>query len=400
MMLHFPVSQTDIYSPKDSFTTFSLKFISGLISHKIKKIILLTGITLIIASGSVNGQVLKDSSSVKLIKKGIDYIYNFKFDYADRVKLEIKKLYPGHPINYLFEGMIAYWKYYPLTTTSQGRESFEANMRKCIELCDKNKNSSVEAETLLLNLCARGLLLLFYTENDLSFEVFPIASSTYQCVRKSFGFTATYLDLYFFTGIYNYYREAYPEAHPLYRALAFLFPKGDKTKGLADLQIVAKKSILMRAESYTFLNDIFSDFENDFEKATSYSKNLHSIYPNNPQYLGTYIKNLLIIKQYDLAEKEIQTSKSIENPFFKAQVTVFNGVIQEKKYKNLKMAIEYYSKGIRDISAFRNLGNEYAAYAYFGLSRISAIDGDDNNKKAYRKLAVKLADFKKINFDE
>jgi hypothetical protein len=309
-------------------------------------------------------------------------------------------MYPDHPLNYLFRGMITYWRNYPLVPTSEGKDSFEADMRKCIELCDKNKDPVNEAEILLINLCARGLLLLYYTDNDLSFEVFPIASSTYQCIRKSFAFTASYIDLYFFTGVYNYYREAYPQAHPVYKTLAFLFPKGSKEKGLSDLKKVAKSSIIMKAESYSFLTDIFLYFENNFQGATYYSKSLHYLYPGNPRYLGTYIKNLLLIKHYDEAEKEIQSSKNLKNPFFQAQVAIFKGILEEKKYHNLDLAEQFYIKGITSISKFRNFGNEYAAYAYFGLSRISDTNGDLSNKKNYRKLALKLAESNSIDFDE
>ena len=70
--------------------------------------------------------------------------------------------------------MVTYWENYPLITTSAARETFEDDMRKCIELCDKNKNTSAEVETLLVNLCARGLLLLYYTDNNLSLDVFPL----------------------------------------------------------------------------------------------------------------------------------------------------------------------------------------------------------------------------------
>ena len=352
----------------------------------------------LLGTASLNGQILNDSNSVTLIKKSIDYVYNFKFDNADKVNQELIKLYPGHPLNYLLKGMITYWKNYPLITTSEQRESFESDMRQCINLCDKIKKPSNEAEILLVNLCARGFLLLFYTDNDLSFEVFPIASSTYQCIRRSFEFTAEYLDLFFFTGIYNYYREAYPEAHPVYKTLAFLFPKGNKIKGLNDLQMVASNSILLKAEAYAFLTDIYLYFENNFPKATSYSKNLHVIYPDNPRYLGTYIKNLLLIKHYDEAEKELQSASSINNSFLQVQITIFKGIIQEKKYHNLKLAEQLYSDGIRAISGFRTFGEEYAAYAYFGLSRISEKKGNITDQKNYRKLALKLSDNKNIDF--
>jgi hypothetical protein len=89
----------------------------------------------------------------------------------------------------------------------------------------------------------------------------------------------------------------------------------------------------------------------------------------------------------------------LKNPFFQAQVTIFKGILLEKKYHDNSQAQQFYMKGIKDISVFRSYGNEYAAYAYFGLSRISRINGDNDKMEIYRKLALKLADFKNIDFD-
>lgn len=366
--------------------------------YKISKILLV--LVLCLSTSSLNSQFLKDSTSINLIKEGIDNVYNFQFDKADKVSKELGKLYPGQPVVYLFKGMMTYWENYPLITTSSARASFEEDMRKCIELSDKNKNSSAEVEILLVNLCARGLLLLYYTDNYLSLDVFPLATSTYQYIRRSFDFTAYYSDFYFFTGVYNYYREAYPEAYPIYKPLVFLFPKGSKVKGLEELQIVSKNSIILKAEAFSFLSAIFLTFENNFQQATYFSKSLHTLYPDNPEYLGAYIKNLLLIKRYDEAEMEMLSSNTSQsNSFFRAQMSIFNGILQEKKYHDIKKAQQFYSKGIDDITIFGSYGNEYAAYAYFGLSRISEINGNKDYKKMYRKLALQLADFKKVNFD-
>jgi tetratricopeptide (TPR) repeat protein len=167
------------------------------------------------------------------------------------------------------------------------------------------------------------------------------------------------------------------------------------------MKTVAKNSIILKAESYSFLTQIYLSFENNYKQATFYSRSLHSVYPKNPEYLGSYIKNLLLMKEYDEAEKEISSSDTyLNNPFFQAQVTIFKGILQEKKYYNLIQSQQYYMKGIKDISVFRNYGNEYAAYAYFGLSRISQKTGDIDNMKMYRKLALKLSDFKNIDFDD
>jgi hypothetical protein len=107
------------------------------------------------------------------------------------------------------------------------------------------------------------------------------------------------------------------------------------------------------------------------------------------------------MKKYDEAEKLIlPASEEYGNKFYQAQLLILKGILQEKKYHDNKMAQEYYNKGINEISLFGRYGNEFAAYAYFGLSRISEANGEKQTRKTYRREAMKLADFKKYNFDK
>jgi hypothetical protein len=353
-----------------------------------------------ISSCNANAQILQDTASLNLIKKGVDSIYNMQFNYSKEVYRKISKLYPEHPVVMVFKGIITYWENYPLIPSSSASNSFEEEMIRCIDLCEKNNNPSYESEYLLANLCARGLLLTFYADNDIKNEVFPLAKSTYRYIRRSFDFTPGYSDFFFFTGLYNYYREVYPRVHPVYRPLALLFPNGSREKGLEEIQLAAQNSILFKAESYSYLSYIYITYEKNYPQALYFSKYLHNLYPLNPDFLADYIQNLLLIKKYDEAETLVDASGIHEkNDFFHAQLSVFKGIIQEKKYKNNKLAQQYYNTGIRDISAFGAYGNEFAAYAYFGLSRISGAYGDKGNKKNYHKQAIKLADSKKIDFD-
>jgi hypothetical protein len=359
------------------------------------------GLYLYLISMPINAQILQDTTSLNLVKKNIDYIYNLQFNDAREAHSKISQLYPAHPVVFLLNGMITYWENYPMLSTASSRYSFEEDMNRCIRLSENNKNPDHEAEYLLADLCARGMLLLYYADNDLTMKVIPLTISTYKYLRRSFDFASVSSDLNYFTGVYNYYREAYPNAYPVYKSLVLLFPVGDMKAGLKQLHIAAVNSIVLRAESYYLLMYIYISFENDYHEALIYSKSLHELYPNNVLYQSLYIKNLLLLKNYDEAEKLIITSPDEEgNRYFHAQLSIFKGILQEKKYLNNKLAQEYYEKGISDISNFESFGNEYSAYAYYGLSRISVANGDKHSSKIYRKEAIELADFKKINFDK
>jgi tetratricopeptide (TPR) repeat protein len=349
----------------------------------------------------LKAQVLKDTTTFNLMRKGIDYIYNLQFTEAYEVYYKINDAYPGHPMTHIFKGLIIYWEHYPLISTSAARNSFEKELTSAIELSEKKHPAGNEAEYTLASIGARGLLLMFYADNDLSMDVISLASSTYPYVKLSFDYTSKYADFYFITGLYNYYREAYPEAHPVYKPLAILFPKGDKKKGLSELQVAAKNAIVLKAESYSFLSGIYISFENNFRQALVYSKSLHDLYPNNNQYLAVYIKNLLLEKRYNEAENLVRSSRlKITNLFYQAQLSVFNGIIYEKKYHDLKTAQSYYEKGIRDMEVFGPFADDFKAYAYFGLCRISEVNGDKQGKKNYHKMAMDLSTYKNVNFDE
>jgi hypothetical protein len=285
--------------------------------------------------------------------------------------------------------------------TSEAHISFEEDMRECIRLSEANTNGSHEAEYLLADLCARGMLLTFYDDNDLILEVTPLTISTYKYLRRAFDFSSTCSDLYYFTGTYNYYREAFPKTYPVYKSLAFLFPHGNMEAGLKQLKTAAINSVLLSAESAYLLIWIYMGYENKLAESLYYCKTLHEKYPENPLYLESYIRNLLLMKYYDEADKLISFfPEEAGNKFFQAQFLILKGILQEKRYKNKKQAEQYYNKGISAISVFGKYGNEFAAYAYFGLSRVTDDNGEKHTHKTYRKEALKLADFKKIDFDK
>ncbi|MBN1159109.1 MAG: hypothetical protein JXA61_06990 [Bacteroidales bacterium] len=372
--------------------------------NTIKRFRRLIAIALVACSLSfqtVYAQILNDTSSLELIKSGVDCVYNFQFDQANEVYRQVKMSYAGHPISYLFRALITYWENYPLIPGSPAVQSFEDDLYTCINLCNNEFPPEHEAEYLMTNLGARGLLLLFYADNEISMEVLSLAASTYKYVKQAFDFTGTYQDFYFITGLYNYYREAYPEAHPIYKPLALLFPRGDKVNGLKELNLAAGNAIFLKAEAFTFLSGIYISFENNYQRAYYYSKTLHELYPANVQYLSSYIKNLLLIKRYDEAENMIsQSRKTYQNQYLEAQLDILHGILYEKKYHNLSLARYYYAKGLNGTIPFGVFAGEFNAYAYFGLSRISDSVNDSRMARNYRKQALDQADYENVTFDD
>jgi hypothetical protein len=239
-------------------------------SRKFKIILKCVWLSVFLSSVQASAQLLQDSSTMNLVKVDVDYIYNLQFDSAREVYAKIGQIYPEHPIVFLLKGLMTYWENYPMLHKSPSHVSFEKDLRECIKLSESNNSPDNEAEYLLADICARGLLLTFYDDNELIMEVTPLTISTYKYLRRAFDFTSSCTDLYYFTGIYKYYREAYPREYPVYKSLALLFPRGDMVAGLKELNTSAVNSIVLRAESSFLLADIYLTFENKLPESSYY----------------------------------------------------------------------------------------------------------------------------------
>ncbi len=364
------------------------------------KILAYSVFLMILTNSSLNAQVLKDTVSLRQVKETVDLVYNMRFAEALEKCNEITKKYPEHPVDYLLKGIIIYWENYPLLSGSGPGLEFEKLMNLCIRACEDFEPEN-EAEFLLANMCARGILLAYYAGNELQPKVYSLGRTTYRHFRRSFKFTGAFPDFLFFTGLYNYYREAYPEAHPAYKPVFAIFPSGDKEKGLYELRIAFKKSIFLKAEASTFLSSIYKFYEKDFVNASYFSTLIYNEYPENILYRINHIEDLLLTKKYEEAEKLIELPGSEDaNKYFRAQLSIFRGILDEKKYDNITRAEKEYTEGIENLSGYGAYGNQPAAYAWFGLSRISGYNNDRHGERINLRKANDLTDFEDVNFDD
>lgn len=349
---------------------------------------------------SLSSQILQDTTTLSLLKKGVDHIYNCEFSQARGVLSKLESAYPVHPVIYLYRGMTTYWEHFPLTPASKALGSFKADMFTCIDLCEKRRLLPGEAEYLLADIGARGLLLTYFSDNGLGREVIPMASRTYKDVVRAFDYTKSYADFLFVTGLYNYYRETYPGVHPFYKPFAVLFPRGNKERGLAQLETAARNSIFLKAEAASFLNWISVGYEKDYVAAHRYSKTLLTTYPGNNEFLAMHVKNLLLLKRYEEAEELLPRARQPESRWFTVEKMVFQALLQEKKYKNDARAESLYKATIQNSRDFGEYANEYLSYCYFGLSRIMKAKGDIKSSGEYHKKASELASYNHLDFGD
>lgn len=353
------------------------------------------GLLFLIAGTSIaQAQILHDKNAVKELKRDMDLIYNADFKQAHKLYDSISKSYPDSPVVFLLHGIITYWENYPLLSTSPLHNSFENDMRRSISMAQNNSNPEFASENLLSNLCARGMLLTYYSANNETMKVISLTTSTYGHIMKVFNSTYDYADLYYFSGIYNYYREAYPEKHPVYKYVAFPLRHGNMKLGLKELKIAAQNSIFLEAESNAQMALIYTSMERNYEQALYFSKLNYEKYPCNKAFEFSYLQNLLMARHYDQAEKLLRAvSTDNLNTYFKAQLSILNGILQEKKYGDSSRAEIYYTQGIDSLSPYGAYADDYTEIAHAGLKNISQAKVNKEIIRINRSLSPNFAGF-------
>jgi len=346
-------------------------------------------ISILLISSQVFSQIriVEDTVLYKLLTKGIDHIYNYEFAEAEDMYDSIAERIPDHPVLPFYKSMIYYWGYFPLIPDGPGSEEFVQSLEEVIAISDSIlKKNSEDIEAIFYNLASRSFLILYCADNGLSTKVFSHLGSIYKGILKAFEIQEQFPDFYFYTGLYNYWVEAYPEAHPIYYPFTILCKRGDKESGLTMLEYAFHNAFFMKPEAADFLSIIYLAFENNSSKAVYYMKELHHKFPNNRFFLSRYAELLLMNKDYELAKPIIDTLFHLDD-YNVMKGYIFRGLYREFHKKNRERAKKDYLKGIEMSVSFGPRADYQVAYAYIGLSRYYRDKGDSQNARKYYKMA-------------
>jgi len=345
--------------------------------------------------------ILSDKEAIDKIEFGLDSIYNFQFNQIDEICKELYEKYPKHPLPPLFNAIRIYWQHFPVTPKGPYHSEYIQNITQAISSADLLLDQDSEnTEALFLSLMARLLVMQYYADNKESSKVIPYVRKAYKITKKGFTLNKEIQDFQFTTGLYNYYREAYPEKHPVYKPIAYFFPKGNRELGIKQLEDNWHHGIFLDAESLSFLVYISLHFEGNYKKSARYTKELNKLYPKNPLFLSYRIRTLLLQEKYNKALPLIQEleTKHASNEFFKIMSLIYRGIYEEKKCKNFIDSESYYQKAIELSDPYLPFMNGRISYAYFGLSRIWERK-DHKKATAYRKKALDMSNYAHLNFD-
>jgi len=249
---------------------------------------------LFVAVGAVRAQWIADPGIDQRVQRGINRLYNFEFEEAEKDFDEVVALRPDHPVGYFFRAMIQWERILSNFDDESQDEKLYDLLDVVITMCEKRLERDENDVTALFfkggAVGFRGRLRAnrgkwVGAAND-GLVALPL-------VRKAHALDAQNYDVLLGIGIYNYYASVIPDRYPIVKPLMVFFPGGDRKKGLEQLRLASQLAKYARVEASYFLMQNYFMFEKDFPKALDLAKTLHEQYPSNPIFYRYFGRSLV-----------------------------------------------------------------------------------------------------------
>ena len=331
------------------------------------------------------------------VELGLQSTYNFAFDEARSIQQELLQATPQHPAPIFLEALIIYWEHFPLLPADQASDRFVNLMDRCVEMAGELvDHEKTYQEGIFFDLFGRAFKAMFWADNGKSGKVVPDLRTMYKQTKQGFELKDQFVEFYFSTGLYNYYIEAYPEAHPVYKPLLSFMQEGDKELGLEQLNHAINHAIYLKVEALLFMSLIQLKYEDDLQTAAIYARRLHHDYPENIYYQGHLITILLHQHRYGEVQEEIRSMEGQKDPWSDMIRTLAEAFMAETKRGKDLLAGQAYQNLVKQADSFGPFADVYAAMAYMGLSRLYAQKGLQSEARRYERKASKHTSYRFI----
>jgi len=328
------------------------------------------------------------------VKECLQNTYNFSFDEARQIQQQLELETPEHPAPYFLEALILYWENFPLIPEDRASSRFVDLMDHSVELAGTFlEDNSNYLEGVFFDLFGRAFKAMFWADNGRAAKLIPDLATMYRQTREGFELKDQFPEFYFSTGLYNYYIEAYPEAHPAYKPLVAFMQGGDKKLGLQQLNYAINHAIYLKVESILFMSLIQLKYEEDLNSAFLYAQKLYDSYPRNSYYQGHLITILLYLNRFSQVEEVLTAMKDQHDDYSEMIRSMAHAYLEEKETGNLRKAELEYEKTIGYATGFGSITDAFTAIGYMGLSRIAASKGNDREASDHARKAAKYTNY-------
>ncbi len=339
-------------------------------------------------------QLLQNAQARSLITQGLNHLYQYDFKESTEDFNKVKALYPKHPAGYLLSAMQYEQQFFPLKDHPAQSRAYLAFLELAYNLAqeafDKNNN---DLEASFFCTASLGFLAAYEADNQNFLKAVSYARKAYSFMKIGIKNTERQPEFLYSSGIYHYYRVAYPDLHPIIKPLMVFFEEGNKKTGLAMLEAGTRKTIFVRNESLFYYSYVFNKYEGTPQKGLPYNTQLIQQFPNNHWYMLQRAELLTLSGQYDAAEPFIDQLEKLNSPYFKGAAHVFRGMREEFEKKRYNVAEAYYAKALTHPWEER-FTKDIHGLALLGIARLEHRKGNKAKGHQFAKKAAEFVEYK------
>ncbi len=357
----------------------------------------LCGLFTVLALSS-QAQLFGHKQHTQLVTKTVGYIYNMQPMLANKYIDSVEQEMPNHPVVPLMRAMNILWQAMPNVTEPGVFERFEAQLNETVRLANRIDGGRQEhPEAIFFEITARGLLAEYYADDEAYMKAMTEAGKAYGLMKSAMTLTEHNPDFYLPVGVYNYFREKYPEKHPSYKPLLWFFRSGDIELGIGQLKEGCRSGVLTKVEAYIYLSYIYLRYEEIPELAQSYLLELSRLYPNNYYVTAKYLESLVGGEDYKkMDQKLINQLLNVAKPYYRMAGHTFQGLYAEKVLLNKEEALKSYHNCLKLEDKTKHEANYLISETYLGLSRIAMSNGQHKKAEEYAQNALERAETKEV----
>lgn len=231
---------------------------------------------------------------------GLKYMYRLEFDEAQK---EFEKIKPGNPARDLALAGLKWWRYSqnfddPTIDKPTFEKDFTLDARNAIDKCEKKLIEDPENPVYyFITGTAYGLMGRWHGLERNWWQAYKYGTKGRKYLKKALKLNPRIYDAYAGLGIFNYYAD--PDVLPIFLKLPALFlVKGNKEKGLKQLELAIKKGRFFSLETKIFLIEILTRYEHDYAQAIKIAGEIKNTDPENPFFCLIKIVTLLKADQW------------------------------------------------------------------------------------------------------
>ncbi len=317
------------------------------------------------AQSAGGGSVLDDPLVQYQAKRGLDLLYDMRFEQSYKLFDQIDRRFPRHPIGPFLKALNTWWEILLDMSDDSHDDAFFAAMDEVIARSDRLLARDQENfDAMFFKGAALGFRGRLRSNRGDWFKAAMDGKRAMDYVLAVAKKDPGNHDYVFGKGLYDYYAAVIPDRYPFTKTVMVFFPKGNRERGIQELQRTAEKGTYIQTEAAYFLLQVFYLFEDDYEKSVEYATWLRERHPANP-FFHTF-EGRVYVKWGRWQKAEEIFSAVVQR--YQQGLTGYNAASAEQSYYFLsrsRMALGDYEQALEYLKKLDTIAARTSRDTYF-----------------------------------